>query len=104
MTEPSPDTSRSDVSDAARNRALVVLLVTIVLGAGAWFLLGRAADSGIDRLARIDRVRAYCDSLKATVANQNDSIRVSRAPVRDTVDAQSDKAIRTCGDLGSSVK
>jgi hypothetical protein len=100
----SDENARPDVSDASRNRALIVLLVTLILGAGAWFLLGRAADSGIDRLARIDGIRAYCDALMATAANQNDTGRVLRSPVRDTVDAQSDKAIRTCGDLGVSTK
>jgi hypothetical protein len=94
--------ARPEVDDASRKRAILVLIVTVVLGIAAWLMLGRAADSGIDRLATIDRVRAGCDSLLTTARNQNDSARIARTPLSDTVDAQSDKAIRTCGDLGAS--
>ena len=91
-----------EVDATSRNRAIIVLVVTVSLAVLAWFLLGRAADSGLDRLATIDRVRAYCDSLMTTARNQSDSTRVAFTPLQDTVDAQSDKAIRTCGDLGKS--
>lgn len=93
-----------EIDAASRNRAIGVLLVTVMLGVLAWLFLGRAADAGIGRLATIDRVRTYCDSLIAGARSQNDSARIALTPLPDTVDAQSDKAIRNCGDLRSSTQ
>jgi hypothetical protein len=93
----------SEIDAASRRRALIVLLVTVGIGVLAWLFLGRATDAGIDRLATIDRVRGFCDSLGATATGSaNDSARIAATPLPDTVDAQSDKALRTCGDLGVS--
>ena len=37
-----------EVDATSRNRAIIVLVVTVSLAVLAWFLLGRAADSGLD--------------------------------------------------------
>jgi hypothetical protein len=92
------------VTDAAaqyaRRPALVVLAVTIVLGAVVWALLGRAAKAGIARLERLDRMHAHCDSAWAAARTREDTMRVNRLPLPDTIDANSRSPLAQCGDLG----
>ena len=100
MSGPETRENFDQTDSASRKRAIVILLITIMLAALAWILLGRATDAGLDRLAAIDRVRASCDSLWARAVSHDDTGRVAATPLRDTIDAQSDNALRTCGDLG----
>jgi membrane protein DedA with SNARE-associated domain len=41
--------------------AIGSLLLAVVVGAGAWYWFGRAADAGVRRLERLDTMRAYCE-------------------------------------------
>ena len=88
-----------EVSTQSRNRALVILGITLLLAALAWVFVNKATDAGIARLDKLDRARAECDSLFIRARNQGDSLRAAAHALRDTVDAQSDEAIETCGDL-----
>jgi hypothetical protein len=82
-----------------RNRALVALAITLLIGAGAWWFFGRATDAGLERMARIERAHAQCDSLRARARNREDSVRVSMTALADTIDPRSKDAIGKCGDL-----
>jgi hypothetical protein len=88
-----------DIDDRSRNRAISVLLVTLFLGVASWLLIGKATKAGISRLEAIDRARAQCDSLYATARGRGDSANVDAQALRDTVDARSSNAMKTCGDL-----
>lgn len=82
-----------------RNRALVAFVISVVLAVFAWTILSNATDTALSRLDRIDAVRAYCDSLYAEARNEGDSLRIMDMPLRDTIDARSDEAMKTCGSL-----
>lgn len=84
--------------------ALVSLLVAITLGVLSWQFLGQAADTGVERLARIDRLRGWCDSLYAGARDRTDTMRIDRVALPDTVDPESRNRIARCGALrGESV-
>jgi hypothetical protein len=78
--------------------ALGSLALALVVGAAAWYWFGRAADAGLRRLERLDTMRAYCQAFYVQARDKNDTIRVDRAPVPDTVDAGSKDAFDRCGD------
>ena len=82
-----------------RTAALLSLLITVLVGAGAWWWFSRAADAGVERLARIDKLRTLCTGYYAQARDRQDSMRVDRLPLPDTVDAGSKTAIDRCGDL-----
>ncbi len=86
-----------------RRRALIGLGFTLALGIGSWLFLARAADAGIERLARIDVVRASCDARWAQAITQSDTMRVNDIPLADTIDAKSSAALKRCGDLRAMV-
>ncbi|GAB1342867.1 hypothetical protein [Gemmatimonas sp.] len=84
--------------------ALVSAAAALLVGVGAWYWFGRAADSGVQRLERLDTMRAYCMPFYAQARSMNDTIRVDRAPLPDTIDAGSKDAFDRCGDFrGPSV-
>jgi hypothetical protein len=84
--------------------ALASTAVALIVGVGAWYLFGKAADSGVQRLERLDVMRAYCMPFYAQARSMNDTIRVDRAPLPDTIDAGSKDAFDRCGDFrGPSV-
>lgn len=84
--------------------ALASLVFALVLAVAAWFGFGRAAEKGVERLARLDAMRAYCQPFYAQARDRNDTIRVDRAPLPDTIDAGSKDAFDRCGDFrGPSV-
>lgn len=84
--------------------ALGSLALALVLAVVAWFGFGRAAEKGVQRLERLDAMRAYCQPFYARARDRNDTIRVDRAPLPDTIDAGSKDAFDRCGDFrGPSV-
>lgn len=88
------------------SRAIAIgsLVLALALAVWGWQFLNRAADSGLERLARIDAVRALCTAKWATAPAQVDSMRVDRMALPDTIDKGSAQAIDRCGDLrGESV-
>ena len=88
------------------SRAIAIggLVLALGISAWAWQFLNHAADSGLDRLSRIDAMRALCTARWADARTQEDSMRVDRTALADTIDAGSEQAIDRCGDLrGESV-
>ncbi|MEN9509981.1 MAG: hypothetical protein RLZZ621_2544 [Gemmatimonadota bacterium] len=84
--------------------ALASMVIAIVLGVVSWQFLGQAADTGVERLARIDRLRGWCDTLYAGAQDRTDTMRVDRVALPDTVDPESTNRIARCGALrGESV-
>ena len=84
--------------------ALGSVALAVVVGLGAWYWFGRAADAGVQRLERLDTMKAYCMPFYAQALDRNDTIRVDRAPLPDTIDAGSKDAFDRCGDFrGPSV-
>lgn len=90
--------AETGVDVGTRKRAIAVLGITIVLAIVTWFLLARASESGLERLARLERVKTLCDSLFATARSETESLRVVHTPLPDTIDPQSRNGIRECGD------
>lgn len=82
-----------------RTTALIGLLIAGALGVFAWFALNRAADVGIARLARIDRVRAVCDSGWSKARDQRDSMLVDLISLPDTIDPGSSAELSRCANL-----
>jgi hypothetical protein len=88
------------------SRAIAIggLVLALGISVWAWQFLNHAADSGLDRLSRIDAMRAWCTAQWADSRTQEDSMRVDRTALADTIDAGSEQAIDRCGDLrGESV-
>jgi hypothetical protein len=88
----------------SRHRAVFVLLVTLLIAIVAWLFVRRATESGIERLATLDRVRAHCDSLWSRATTRADSMRVQMVPLPDTVDPRSSEPIQRCGDLQQALQ
>ena len=91
---------------AGMSRAIAVGSLVLALGFGlwAWQFLNRAADSGLDRLSRIDAMRALCTAEWEKARTEVESMRVDRLVLPDTIDKGSEQAIDRCGDLrGESV-
>ncbi|MCA2983182.1 hypothetical protein [Gemmatimonas sp.] len=100
---PAPAPARSATSGPPP-AAIGSLLLAVGVGVGAWYWFGRAADAGVRRLERLDAMRAYCERFYAQARDRNDTMRVDRAAVPDTVDAGSKDAFDRCGDFrGPSV-
>jgi hypothetical protein len=87
------------VSSQGRTTALIALGIAAALGVVAWFGLNHAADAGVARLARIDKVRAVCDSGWSTARDQRDSMRVDLISLPDTIDAGSSAELSRCANL-----
>jgi hypothetical protein len=87
--------------DAGTTRAVALagLVATLVLAVVGWVWLSRAADGGVSRLARIDTVRAECETLWRGARAFTDTQAVDRVALRDTIDPLSDDALMQCGDL-----
>jgi len=84
--------------------AIASLVGALALGIWAWQFLNRAAESGLDRLSRIDAMRALCTAEWVKARTEVDSMRVDRLALPDTIDQGSEQAIDRCGDLrGESV-
>ncbi|MFY7922530.1 MAG: hypothetical protein ACOVSI_08955 [Gemmatimonas sp.] len=81
--------------------ALGSLALALVVGGLSWYWFGRAADLGVERLERLDAMRAYCAGFYAQALDRNDTMRVDRAPIPDTIDAGSKDAFDRCGDFRS---
>ena len=77
--------------------AILSVIVAIAAAAAAWYFLGVAADRGVERLARIDRLRALCVERYAMAQNRSDTLRVDRWALPDTVDPGSRQRIAQCG-------
>lgn len=84
--------------------AIGSLVGALGLGMWSWQFLNRAADSGLERLSRIDAMRALCTAAWVKAAKEVDSMRIDRLALPDTIDEGSEQAIDRCGDLrGESV-
>ena len=79
--------------------AIGSVLFAAVIGVAAWYWFGKAADKGVERLARLDTMRVLCEGFYAQARDRMDTMRVDRAPLPDTVDAGSKDAFDRCGDL-----
>ena len=82
---------------ATARTALIGAGVAVCAGLATWYALGVAADRGVDRLARIDRLRALCVERYALARNRSDTLRVDRWALPDTVDPGSRQRIAQCG-------
>ena len=79
--------------------AIGSVLFAAVIGVAAWYWFGKAADTGVERLARLDTMRVLCEGFYAQARDRMDTMRVDRAPLPDTIDAGSKDAFDRCGDL-----
>lgn len=79
--------------------AVLTSVLALLAGAATWHFLGVAADRGIERLARIDRLRAVCAERYAAAVDRSDTLRVDRSALPDTVDPSSKDRIAQCGAL-----
>jgi hypothetical protein len=79
--------------------AMLSTVGAVVLAIVGYQLLNRAADTGLERLDRIDRVRAMCDAYYAQARSRADTMRIDRLALPDTIDPKSKDAIDRCGDL-----
>lgn len=86
-----------------RTRALIGLGVAVVLAIAGWSWLSRATEAGLERLAAIERARAECTRAWSLAATHAESLNVDRHPLADTIDAQSERAMRQCGDLRDAI-
>jgi hypothetical protein len=84
-------------SSAPPRAALASGIVAVAAGVAAWYFLGVAADRGVERLARIDRLRALCVERYAMARSRSDTLRVDRWATPDTVDPGSRQRIAQCG-------
>ena len=58
-----------------------------------------ASEAGLARLARIDRVRAACDSAWSLARTERDTAAVDRLALPDTIDKGSSAELARCGNL-----
>ena len=91
--------SSSSATPNPRAAAIGSVVFAAVIGIGAWIWFGRAADSGVERLARIDTMRALCAGYYAQARDRLDTMRIDRVALPDTIDPESKDAIDRCGDL-----
>jgi len=100
---PRPESTNRAQDGAARSQgrttALIGLCIAAALGIVTWFALSRAADAGLARLARIDRVRAVCDSAWRGATNRGDSAKIDLISLPDTIDKGSNAELSRCGSL-----
>jgi len=87
------------VLPATRRVALLSLAATVAVAVLTWRWLGGATTSGVERLARIDVVRAPCEALWARAGTAADTAAVDRVALADTIDARSSTPLVRCGDL-----
>ena len=88
----------------SRVLAIGSLVSALALSIWAWQFLNRATASGLERLSRIDAMRALCTAEWVKARTEVDSMRVDRFALPDTIDQGSEQAIDRCGDLrGESV-
>lgn len=92
----SPDTS---TASQGRTTALIGLGIALVLAVFTWYWLSRAADVGVARLARIDVVRAECQTAWQAARNERDTVVVDAISLRDTIDPGSSAELSRCGHL-----
>ena len=86
-----------------RTRALVGLGVAILISIAGRGWLSRAAQSGIERLAAIERARTECERAWSAARTNAETLTVDRIALKDTIDARSDAALRRCGDLRTKI-
>ncbi len=78
--------------------------MALVLAIGGWIFLQRATDAGIQRLTRIDTLRAGCVAKWTLARTGADSERVDATALADTIDPRSATALKRCGDLRATVE
>ena len=91
-----------ETSNGMRTKALVGLGVAVLISIAGWFWLSRAAQSGLERIATIERVRSECERAWGLARTEAETLNVDRMPLPDTIDARSESAMRRCGDLRSA--
>ena len=101
MPRPQSSDRPPTVSTASQGRttALISLGIALVLGGFTWYGLSRAADAGVARLARIDVVRAECQTGWQAARNERDTAVVDATSLRDTIDPGSSAELSRCGHL-----
>ena len=101
MPRPESSNRTPDEQSAAQGRttALIGVVIAAILGIATWFALSSASDAGLARLARIDRVRAACDSAWRTARTERDTAAVDRLSLPDTIDKGSSAELSRCGNL-----
>ncbi|HYW32315.1 MAG TPA: hypothetical protein VE869_12460 [Gemmatimonas sp.] len=101
MPRPEPTNRPLDTKAQKQGRttALISVGVALVLGVATWFGLNDAADSGVARLARIDRVRAECEEGWRGARNALDTATVDRLSLPDTIDPGSSAELSRCANL-----
>lgn len=101
MPRPQSSDRPPDASGVKQSRttALIGLGIAIVLGVFTWYGLTRAADAGVARLARIDVVRAECETAWQAARNERDTVIVDATSLRDTIDPGSSAELSRCGHL-----
>ncbi len=84
---------------ASKPPLAAVLSVAGALTAGVvgYILLGRAADVGVERMARIERMRALCTERYGFARSRLDTMRVDRSALPDTIDPRSKDRMDRCG-------
>ena len=70
----------------SRAMAIGSLVSALALSIWAWQFLNRATDSGLERLSRIDAMRALCTAEWVKARTEVDSMRVDRFALPDTID------------------
>lgn len=101
MPRPQSSDRPPDASSAKQGRttALISLGIASVLGVFTWYGLTRAADAGVARLARIDVVRAECQTAWQAARTERDTVIVDATSLRDTIDPGSSAELSRCGHL-----
>lgn len=101
MPRPQSSDRPPDASSNSQGRttALISLGIALVLAVFTWFALSRAADSGVARLARIDVVRAQCETGWRAARNERDTALVDATSLTDTIDPGSSAQLARCGNL-----
>jgi hypothetical protein len=77
--------------------AILSVVGAATLAVVAYVVLGRAADVGIARMERIERMQALCTERYAAARTRLDTMRVDRSALPDTIDPRSKDRMDRCG-------
>lgn len=89
----------TDSSNRTRWTALAGLIAALALAFIAWHYLSLIADAGVDRVERLDAVRTWCSEKYHQALTRDDTLRIDRIALPDTIDAKASDPVDHCGDL-----